>query len=130
MNNELQVKVIMDNTWFCIKKLEGHPGKIYFEGCVTEDSQIEEVQSHSTLGSFVIKVRNLEMPDESRSSLTQSQDEMDENGKKKDEKDTATSNDNDTSCVPGSTIDIGFDTSQDMMLWCKALQEQVSFCGE
>ena len=112
----------MDNTWLCIKKLEGHPGKIYFEGCVTEQSRIEEV-SDSSLGSFVIKVSNLKISDERQSSVSQSQSQVQGN-------DEGTVTSNHLHSDPVSLLDIGFDTSEDMTLWWTALQGQVSLCGE
>jgi hypothetical protein len=105
----------MDNTWLCIKKFEGHPGKIYFDGCLTESSQIEEI-ADSALGSFVFIVRNIDMSDEKRSSLSQGV-QLDGGAK-------------DNAALAANSIEVGFDTSEDMLLWRNALQEQISSCSE
>lgn len=106
------MKIIVDNTWLCIKKNEGHPGKIYFDGCLTAKSTVEEVPE-STLGNFVFRVRNVDMHEEKQSCLVLSAPVGAGDKGSSDE------------AAGVGMIDVGFDTSEDMKRWREALQEQV-----
>mmetsp|Transcript_26655 Transcript_26655/g.49938 ORF Transcript_26655/g.49938 Transcript_26655/m.49938 type:complete len:565 (-) Transcript_26655:49-1743(-) len=109
-----KVKIIVDNAWFCLKKLEGHPGKIYFDGCLTKGSSVEEVNG-SVLGEHVLAVNKVELTEERRSSLAP----MHGVNEVEDDCDDYTSS---------SSVEVGFDSLEIKNVWMRVLREQIAQC--
>jgi hypothetical protein len=109
-----QVRIIVDNTWFCLKKIESQPGKIYFDGCLTKDSVVEEV-SGSALGEYVFIVKGVEMTEDRRSSLAPIK--------------AGEVLEGDNEIVGNSgAVEVGFDGVEVMNVWLKTLREQILQC--
>lgn len=104
-----KIKLVLDNTWLCIKKIEDQPGpgKIYFDGVLAESSTVERVDE-SPLGCHVLGIKSIERSDDRRNSLTSINTDEDKD--------------------KTNHIDIGFENEDEMVMWMHAIQSQIASC--